>query len=185
MTHICVDNQTIIGSDNGLSPCRYQAIIWTNAGILLIRPLGTNVNEISIGIHAFSFKKIHFKISSGKWQPFCLSLNVLTHNLILRKSIEQVVWALSQHKDIFPGMGISMIKIRWSRDCLIFIMGISILAIKYFYIEMPPLVAIVAAYILVPSHLYQVTAAHLKIVYLSLWVPNLLTSCSVLNILSD
>ena len=27
---------TIIRSDNGLSPSRHQAIIWTNAGILLI-----------------------------------------------------------------------------------------------------------------------------------------------------
>ena len=34
------------GSDNGLSPGRRQAIIWTNAGILLIGPLGTNINEI-------------------------------------------------------------------------------------------------------------------------------------------
>ena len=33
MTHICVGNLTIIGSDNGLSPSRRQAIIWTNAGI--------------------------------------------------------------------------------------------------------------------------------------------------------
>ena len=40
--HICVGNLTIIGSDNGLSPGRRQAIIWTNAGILLIGPLGTN-----------------------------------------------------------------------------------------------------------------------------------------------
>ena len=31
-----------IGSDNGLSPDQCQAIIWTNAGILLIGPLGTN-----------------------------------------------------------------------------------------------------------------------------------------------
>ena len=50
MTHIYVDNLTIIGSDNGLSPGRRQAIIWTNVGILLIEPLGTNFNEISIGI---------------------------------------------------------------------------------------------------------------------------------------
>ena len=35
-THICVDK--LIGSDNGLSPARRQAIIWTNAGILLIGP---------------------------------------------------------------------------------------------------------------------------------------------------
>ena len=34
-------NLTIIGSDNGLSPGRRQAITWTNAGILLIGPLGT------------------------------------------------------------------------------------------------------------------------------------------------
>ena len=77
MTHICVCNLTIIGSDNGLSPGRRQAIIWTNAGILSIGPLGTNFNEISIGIQAFSFKKMHFKMSSAKWRPFCLSFNVL------------------------------------------------------------------------------------------------------------
>ena len=41
VTHICVRKLTIIGSDNGLSPGRRQAIIWTNAGILLIGPLGT------------------------------------------------------------------------------------------------------------------------------------------------
>ena len=46
VTHICVSELTIIGSDNGLSPGRRQAIIWTNAGILLIRTLGTNVSEI-------------------------------------------------------------------------------------------------------------------------------------------
>ena len=34
VTHICVGNLTIIGSDNGLSPGRRQAIIWTSAGIL-------------------------------------------------------------------------------------------------------------------------------------------------------
>ena len=61
MTHICVGKTIIIGSDNGLSPGRRQAITWTNAGILLIGPLETNVNEISIEIHAFSFKKFHLK----------------------------------------------------------------------------------------------------------------------------
>ena len=53
MTHICVVKLTIIGSDNGLSPGRRQAIIWTNAGILVIRPLGTNFSEILIGIQTF------------------------------------------------------------------------------------------------------------------------------------
>ena len=76
--HICVSKQPIIGSDNGLSSGWCQAIIWTNAGILLIGPLGTQFNEILIKIYTSSFKKMHLKMS-GKWQPFCLSLNVLTH----------------------------------------------------------------------------------------------------------
>ena len=80
LTHIYVDNQTIIGSDNGLSPCRRQAITWTNAEILLIGPLGTNFYEISIGIYTFSFKKINFEMSSGKWRPFGLGLNVSRAN---------------------------------------------------------------------------------------------------------
>ena len=64
-----------ICSDNGLSPGRRQAIIWTNAGILLIRTLGTNFSEIVSGINTFSFKKMCFKMSSAKC-PFCLCLNV-------------------------------------------------------------------------------------------------------------
>ena len=77
-THICIGKLTIIGSDNGLSPGRRQAIIWTNAGILLIGHLGTNFSEILIEIHTFSFKKIDLNMSSAKWRPFCPSLNVLT-----------------------------------------------------------------------------------------------------------
>ena len=46
VTHICVGKLTILGSNNGLSPGRSEAIIWTNAGILLIGPLGTNFSEI-------------------------------------------------------------------------------------------------------------------------------------------
>ena len=54
MTHICVSELTAIDSDNGLSLSRRQAIIWTNAGILLIGSLGTNFSEISVGIpHIF------------------------------------------------------------------------------------------------------------------------------------
>ena len=82
VTHICVSKLAIIGSDNGLSPGRRQAIIWTNAGILLIRTLGTNFSEILSEIHIFSFKKIHLKMSSGKRRPFCLGLNVLIMHLL-------------------------------------------------------------------------------------------------------
>ena len=51
VTLICVSKQTNTGSDNGLLPGRHQAIIWTNAGILLIWTLGTNFSEILGGIH--------------------------------------------------------------------------------------------------------------------------------------
>ena len=78
VTHLCVGKLTIIGSDNGLSHVRRQAIIWTNAGILLIGPLGTKFNQIVIAIHTFSFTKMHLKLSSAKWRPFCLGLNMLT-----------------------------------------------------------------------------------------------------------
>ena len=43
-----------------------QAIIWTNAEVLLIGHLGTNFSEILIEIKTFSFKKIHLKMSSAK-----------------------------------------------------------------------------------------------------------------------
>ena len=72
MTHICSRKLTNIRSDNGLSPGRRQAIIWTNAGILLIGPLETNFSEILIKIQTFSFNKMHLKMSSAKWHPFCL-----------------------------------------------------------------------------------------------------------------
>ena len=92
-THICVSNLTIIASDNGLSPGRRQAIIWTSGGILLIKPLGTKFSEILVEIITFSFKKMRLKVSSAKWRPCCLRLNVLNsrtflynmvyHNIIL------------------------------------------------------------------------------------------------------
>ena len=66
VTHICVGNTTIIGSDDGLSPGRRQAINWTNTGILSIGPLGTNFSENVIEIHISSLKKMHLKMSSGK-----------------------------------------------------------------------------------------------------------------------
>ena len=77
VTHICVSDPTIIGSDNGLSPGRRQAIIWFNAGSLLIGRLGKNFSEILIEILIFSFKKMRLKVSSAKWRPFGLGLNVL------------------------------------------------------------------------------------------------------------
>ena len=76
VTHICIRKLYNHGSDNGLSPGWHQAIIWTNAGILLIGPLGTNFSEILIEIYIFSFTKMHLKLSSGMWRPYCLGLSV-------------------------------------------------------------------------------------------------------------
>ena len=86
---IFVTNLTIIGSDNGLSPGQRQAIIWTNAGMLLIWTLRTNFTQILITIHTFSFKKMHLKMTSGKCRPGCrpfyLSLNVIVAVTIAAK----------------------------------------------------------------------------------------------------
>ena len=90
VTHICVSKLTIISSDNGLSPSRRHAIIWTNTEIFLIGPIGTNASEILIGISTFSFKKMHLKMSFGKWRPSYLGIDVL--KLYNHSEICQVFW---------------------------------------------------------------------------------------------
>ena len=100
--HICVGKTTIIGSDNGLSPGQRQAIIWTNAGILLIGTLGTNFGEILIECHSFPFKKMHKKMSSGKWRPSWLGLIGLTHwglatHIISLSTGSSLVWEMVWH----------------------------------------------------------------------------------------
>ena len=83
VTHICVENLISIASDNGLSPGRRQTIIWTNAGILLIGPLGTSFSEILSEIRTFLFKKLHLKTSCANWRLFCLGLNELIWGALL------------------------------------------------------------------------------------------------------
>ena len=72
---------TIIGLDNGLSPGRRQAIIWTNARVLLIQTLGTSFSEILRENQTCPLKKTYLKMSSAKWRPSCLGLNVLIAKL--------------------------------------------------------------------------------------------------------
>ena len=76
VTHICVSNLIIIGSDNCLSPDRRQAIIWTNDGILLIGPLGTNFSGISFEIYNFHsrkcFENVVWKMAAILSQPQCV-----------------------------------------------------------------------------------------------------------------
>ena len=79
MTHIYIGNLAIIGSDNSLSPGRRQAIIWTNAGILLIWPLGTKFNEILIEnsyifIHQNVFEKVVCEMAAVLIRPSCVKM---------------------------------------------------------------------------------------------------------------
>ena len=81
VTHICISTTIIIGSDNDLSPGQRQTIIRTNDGILLMWPLGINISENLIEINIYSFKKIHFKMST-KWRLFHPGLNELTYCMV-------------------------------------------------------------------------------------------------------
>ena len=105
VTHICIGKLTIIGSDNGLSPGRRQAIIWTNAAILLIGPLGTNFSEI---LNETS----PYRIIS--WVPVVIAFIWMPQNLTNEKStlIQVMAWCrqaasqyLSQlwHRSLSPG----------------------------------------------------------------------------------
>ena len=95
---IYVNKLNIIGSDNGMSPGRRQAIIWTNAGILSNAPSGTKFGETLIGIHTFSFKEMYLKMSSAKWRPFFLGLKVLTVPIIPRNWCNSIVDELELHR---------------------------------------------------------------------------------------
>ena len=97
-THICVSKLTIIASDNGLSSGRCEAIIWTSAGIMSIGPLETNFSEILIEIITSSIKKMCLKMSSAKWRPCCLDLNVL--NLLRRPASDACFDSLPATKPI-------------------------------------------------------------------------------------
>ena len=61
MPDICVVNRVSIGSNNGLSPGRRQAIIWTNADISSIRTQRAYFNEIAFEIQIFLFMKMRFE----------------------------------------------------------------------------------------------------------------------------
>ena len=75
--YICVSKTIIIVSDNGLSPARRQAIIWTNDGILLIGHLGTHFSEIIFEMQISLLKKIRLNLSSAKCCQFRFGLTVL------------------------------------------------------------------------------------------------------------
>ena len=103
VTHRCVINLTFIGPGNGSSPGRRPAINWASAGILLTWSLRTNFFEVFIVILTFSFKKIHLKITSINWRPFCLGLNELMgwHSArVYPYLIGRLYWRGKVHNDL-------------------------------------------------------------------------------------
>ena len=69
MTHDCA-LLAIVGCDKGLLPSRLHAIIWTNHGLCLLGPLGTNFSEIRIKIPESLYKKISSKMLFAKLRLF-------------------------------------------------------------------------------------------------------------------
>ena len=135
LTHICGNKLNIIDSDNSLvalpAPSRYlnqwrDAVNWT---------IMKKFNEIFIQMYTFSFKKIHLKIASGKWWPFCLGLNVIEQQQypllcitrcssfdakfyqFLGNNIGSVLCALSRVTTIDRGRGKCVVYSDWLRFC--------------------------------------------------------------------
>ena len=113
VTHICIGKLTIIGSDNGSLPSRHQAIIWANAGILLIGPLGTNFSQMLIEIPTFPLKKMCLKVLSAKWRPFCLSLKSV--NSLKPKHFEILPFGRHWlfHDDILQSLLLTLLLMTW------------------------------------------------------------------------
>ena len=67
----------IIGSGNGLSPVRRQAITWNNVDSLLIWLLGTNFSEIRIKYNHFHSRNCIWKHGLQRWailfRPQCVN----------------------------------------------------------------------------------------------------------------
>ena len=62
-------------------------------------------------IHTFSFKKIHLKMSSGKYRPFCFGLNVFKVIVLLETlvgfylTLKICLFTLRAQHDLYHGVG--------------------------------------------------------------------------------
>ena len=79
--HICVNELTIIGSDNGLLPGCVKPLSDTD-GLLLIGNLGTNFSEILNEIYIFvqdnGFENVVCKMLAILSQPLCVNIKQIT-----------------------------------------------------------------------------------------------------------
>ena len=69
-------NRTTFVSNNGLTPVRCQANIWTSGGMLLNGSFGIFQRNLKQN-KTILFNKYIFDMSSAKWRPSLLGLNVL------------------------------------------------------------------------------------------------------------
>ena len=102
--HICISKLAIVGSDNGLSPDQRQAIIWTNAGILLIGPLGTNLNQNSyIFIRENAFENVIWKMAAILSRRQCVNgqrkfiISHFLHIVVSSVPADELLVALLRH----------------------------------------------------------------------------------------
>ena len=72
-----------------LVPSHYMNQCWC------IQPM-VNFSEIWIKIGQFSYKKINSKMAAAKWRPFCLHLNVLTHDGLVINECQWIGLSMAQ-----------------------------------------------------------------------------------------
>ena len=115
-THICVGKLTIVGSDDGLSPGRRQAIIWTNAGIWTLgNKFQWNFNRNSnIFIEENTFENVVCETLFISSRPQCDNLTWLCSTFCLFKVVTDIgswmatynfphITSLSIHQWLFCG----------------------------------------------------------------------------------
>ena len=98
-----------------------QAITGTNAAILSIWPSGNNFTQILVQKWWFSFKKIHLKVTSAEWRPFCFLpqyVNKQCYLLAINRwsSIMQQAWIIYE---LHPYKTSNMVKLdhfSWSQS---------------------------------------------------------------------
>ena len=78
---VCVSKPDI-DSDNGLPPVWRQPIIRTNAGLLSVGSLETNISEVLIEIEIFSLTKMYFKLSAVKVSLGPMSVLIQSFNIM-------------------------------------------------------------------------------------------------------
>ena len=106
MTHLCVDNLTIIDSDNGLSPARRQAIIWhypnqccNIINWTLRNKLQWNLNQNSyIFIQENAFENVVWKMSAILSRPQCVDTYTNHHLRIVNRDPQNT--RMRMHKKI-------------------------------------------------------------------------------------